>query len=69
METVTFNLKEQKRLLVLNRITHAKFDGKQATELLDLSLRHVRRMPPAYRKPPAGVSLPDRRRCPAAPLG
>ena len=49
METVTLNLKEQKRLLVLNRINQGKLNGEQAADLLGLSVRHVRRMLARYR--------------------
>ena len=50
METVTLNLKEQKRLLVLNRISQGKLTGQEAADLLGLSLRHVRRMLAGYRE-------------------
>ena len=43
------NLKEQKRLLVLNRINERKLTGEQAAELLGWSVRHVRRMLARYR--------------------
>ena len=43
------NLKEQKRLLVLNRINQGKLNGEQAADLLGLSVRHVRRMLARYR--------------------
>jgi transposase len=55
METVTLNLKEQKRLLVLNRINQGKLNGEQGAELLGLSVRHVRRMLAAYREDGAGA--------------
>ena len=44
------NLKEQKRLLVLNRITQGKLNGQQGADLLGLSVRHLRRMLAGYRK-------------------
>lgn len=50
METVTLNLKEQKRLLVLNRISQGKLTGQEAADLLGLSVRHVRRMLAGYRE-------------------
>ena len=50
METVTLNLKEQKRLLVLNRINQGKLNGEQAAELLGLSERHVRRLLARFRE-------------------
>ena len=43
------NLKEQKRLLVLNRINERKLTGEQAAELLGWSVRHVWRMLARYR--------------------
>lgn len=49
METVTLNLKEQKRLLVLNQINQGKMNGEQAAEMLGLSVRHVRRMLAEFR--------------------
>lgn len=50
METVTLNSKEQKRLLVLNRINEGKLSGEEGAELLDRSVRHVRRMLAAFRE-------------------
>jgi len=44
------NLKEQKRLLVLNRISQGKLTGQEAADLLGLSVRHVRRMLAGYRE-------------------
>ena len=55
METVTLNLKEQKRLLVLNRINQGKLTGDEAADLLGLSVRHVRRMLAGYREGGAGA--------------
>jgi len=49
METVTLNVKEQKRLLVLNRINQGKLNGEEAAELLGWSVRHVRRMLARFR--------------------
>ena len=49
METITLNLKEQKRLLVLNRVNDGKMTAAQAAELLSWSERHVRRMLARYR--------------------
>jgi hypothetical protein len=37
------NKKEQKRLMVLNYVGMGKIVGREATEVLGLSLRHVRR--------------------------
>src|SRR4030042_2554794 len=49
-EMVTLNKKEQKRLMVLNQVEKGKMVGKEAAEVLGLSLRHVRRILAAYRK-------------------
>jgi len=49
-ETVTLNKKEQRRLVVLNQVETGKMIGREAAELLDLSLRRVRRILAAYRK-------------------
>lgn len=47
---MTLNKKEQKRLMVLNEVETGKMTGKRAAEVLELSLRHVRRILAAYRK-------------------
>ena len=44
------NKKEQRRLVVLNQVEVGRMVGREASELLDLSLRHVRRILAAYRK-------------------
>jgi transposase len=49
-EMVILNRKEQKRLMVLNEVELDKMVGREAAEVLDLSLRHVRRILAAYRK-------------------
>jgi len=49
-ETVTLNSKEQKRLRVLNQVEMDQYTGEEAAGMLDLSLRHVRRLVAAYRK-------------------
>ena len=49
-EMVTLNKKEQRKLVILNQVEMGKMIGKEAVELLDLSLRHVRRILAAYRK-------------------
>jgi len=49
-EMVILNKKEQRRLAVLNEVGRGKMIGREAAELLDLSLRHVRRILAAYRK-------------------
>jgi len=49
-EKVTLNSKEQKRLKVLNEVLAGHMTGPQAAEMLELSLRHVRRLMARYRK-------------------
>jgi hypothetical protein len=49
-EMVTLNKKEQRKLVVLNQVAVGKMIGREASELLCLLLRHVRRIPAAYRK-------------------
>jgi len=44
------NKKEQRRLVVLNEVEKGKMIGREAGEVLGLSLRHVRRILAAYRK-------------------
>jgi transposase len=47
---VTLNAKEQKRLKVLNEVEAHRLTGLEASELLGISLRQVRRLLAAYRK-------------------
>jgi len=47
---VTLNKKEQRRLAVLNQVEMGKMTGREAGEVLGLSLRHVRRILAAYRE-------------------
>ena len=47
---MTLNKKEQKRLMVLNQVETGKIVGREVAEVLELSLRHVRRILAAYRK-------------------
>ncbi len=49
-EKVTLNRKEQKRLKVLNEVIVGHMTGQQAAVMLDLTLRHVRRMLARYRQ-------------------
>jgi len=49
-ETMILNRKEQRRLVVLNQVGMGKMSGKEAAEVLEFSLRHVRRSLAAYRK-------------------
>jgi transposase len=54
-EKVTLNVKEQKRLLVLNEVLAGHMIGQEAAEMLGLSLRHTRRLIAAYRQEGATV--------------
>lgn len=47
---VTLNEKEQRRVMVLNEVEKGVITGIQAAGLMDLSLRHVRRLLAGYRK-------------------
>jgi transposase len=47
---VTLNDKEQKRLKVLNLVISDKMSKQQAADVLDLSLRHLKRLVAAYRR-------------------
>ena len=49
-ELVILNKKEQKRSMVLNQMEKGEMLGREAAEVLNLSLRHVRRLVVAYRK-------------------
>ena len=46
---VTLNTKEQKRLIVLNQLEAGHYKGREAADVLDLSLRQTRRLVAAYR--------------------
>ncbi len=47
---VILSLKEEKRLQLLNEIERRHITGKQGAEILELSLRHFRRLVAAYRQ-------------------
>jgi len=47
---VTLSKKEQKRVMVLNEVEKGVMTGKQAAGIMNLSLRHARRLLAAYRK-------------------
>jgi transposase len=49
-EMVILNKKEQRRLVVLNQVGRGRMTGREASEVLGLSLRHTRRLLAAYRK-------------------
>jgi len=53
-EKVTLNEKEQRRVMVLNKVEKGVMKGREAAEVMDISMRHVRRLLAAYRK--EGVS-------------
>ena len=69
-EMVTLSRKEQKRLMVLNQLEMGKMTGREAVEVLALSLRHVRRLLAAYRKEGAvALAHGNRGRKPSHALG
>ncbi len=47
---VTLNQKEQRRVMVLNEVEKGAMTGRQAAEVMGISLRHMRRLLAAYRK-------------------
>ena len=47
---VTLSKKEQKRLMVLNHVEKGKMSGEEAAVILEVSLRHVRRLLAGYRR-------------------
>jgi len=49
-ENITLNRDEQKRLHILNLVMEGKLVTRQAAELMNRSVRHIRRMVAAYRK-------------------
>jgi transposase len=67
---VILNLKEQKRLMVLNNIERRQITCRQGAEALKLSLRHTRRLLAAYRKEgAAALAHGNRGRKPAHAIG
>ena len=50
MEKVTLNNKEQKRVIVLNKVLEGQMTGQEAAEMLGVSLRHTRRLIAGYRQ-------------------
>lgn len=54
MENVTLNIKEQRRLNVLNEVNQRTIRIDQAAMLMQLSLRHTKRLLASYRKEGAG---------------
>ena len=62
---VTLNREEQRRLMVLNEVGRGRLGGRQAAEVLNLSLRQLRRLLAAYRKEGAqALAHGNRRRKP-----
>lgn len=49
-EKVTLNKREQERLMILNKVEKGIMTGIEAAEVMELSLRHARRLLAAYRK-------------------
>jgi len=47
---VTLNSMEQKRLLVMNELLAGRLTGQEASEVLGVTLRHIRRLLAAYRR-------------------
>lgn len=68
-EMITLNSKEQRRVLVLNQIIGGQLKVAQAAELLQVSLRHTRRLLAEYRQEgPAALAHGNRGRTPAHAL-
>ena len=57
-EMVTLNRKEQRRLVVLNQVEVGRMTGREASEVLGLSLRHVRRLLKIWPKAPFCEAVP-----------
>jgi transposase len=69
MKKVTLNSKEQKRLLVFNEVLAGRMTGKEAAEMLGITLRHTRRLLARYRLHGArGLAHGNRGREPANKL-
>jgi transposase len=69
-ETVTLNRKEQRRLLVMNRVIGGQMTGVGGAELLEVSIRHFRRLLAAYREEgAAALAHGNRGRKPSHALG
>ncbi len=67
---VTLSKKEQKRLMVLNQVEMGRVTSIEAAGVLDLSLRHIRRLLAAYRKEgAAALAHGNRGRKPPNALG
>ena len=55
MEKITLNVKEQQRVMVLNRVERRELTAAQAGELMGLSVRQVRRLVAGYRREGVGA--------------
>jgi transposase len=63
---VTLNNKEQKNLLIMNRVLAGRMTGQQAAEMLGVTLRHTRRMLAKYRREgAAGLAHGNRGKTPS----
>ena len=58
---VTLNRKEQVRLMVLNQVEKGEMKGREAGEVLGISIRRVRRLIAGYREKGAGGLAHDNR--------
>ena len=66
---VTLSVKEERRLQLLNEIERRQITGRQAAQILGISLRHFRRLRAAYRqKGAAALAHGNRGRRPAHAL-
>ena len=52
---VTLNSREQKRLFVIGKVARGEMGGREAAALLEMSLRHFRRLVAGFRKRGAGA--------------
>jgi transposase len=55
MEKVTLNRKEQNRLMVLNEVNAGTVNSRQAATIMDVSVRHAKRLLSRYRREGAGA--------------
>jgi transposase len=60
-EMVVLNRKEQRMLVVFNRVEGGRMIGREASEVSGLSLRHVRKLLAAYRNEGAQALAHDNR--------
>jgi len=69
-ERVSLNMREQQRVMVLNRIVSGELTGNEAARLMGRSVRQVRRLLAAYRKDGvAAIAHGNRSRRPVHALG